>query len=419
MTTKRITRRRALAGLGGFAIIGVAKAETSLNARDFGAVGDGRRDDTGAIQGALDAAAAAPRAQAVFLPAGAWRISAPLFIDHGVRLIGEGASRQTARAKGTQLVVSHERDGAVQLVGHWAGVERLGIRQKGRAKNGAAVEIGDVEQATVRDLYIQGGHRGVAARNSNTAHVRNILCRDATGPEAFLAYGAESGRKADALTFVDVASSAKDNDDMTHFHIRGNVDGVKVLRGRFVRGGRHGLRCSAEGAKAPSYVWITDGGVDHVHGDAMRFDAGLDVFMANLWIGQAGGDGVSFGPDFFGAVNASNIRIRGGMKNGMRVSGGRAMHFQNLAIGQNSRSARGRFAGLVIDGGDGITVNGGTLGALPRGEAGGANEQGYGLRVGRHAANVAVTGVNMRGNLHGAHDIDPDAENIRLANILE
>jgi sugar lactone lactonase YvrE len=57
------------------------------------AKGDGRADDTAALQAAIDAAAAKPGGGLVFLPSGRYRISKTLFLWPGVRLFGVGATR--------------------------------------------------------------------------------------------------------------------------------------------------------------------------------------------------------------------------------------------------------------------------------------------------------------------------------------
>jgi hypothetical protein len=57
------------------------------------AVGDGRADDSAALQGAIDAAAAKDGGGLVFLPSGRYRISRTLFLWPGVRVFGVGATR--------------------------------------------------------------------------------------------------------------------------------------------------------------------------------------------------------------------------------------------------------------------------------------------------------------------------------------
>jgi hypothetical protein len=55
--------------------------------------GDGRADDSAALQGAIDAAAAKGGGGLVFLPSGRYRISKTLFLWPGVRVFGVGATR--------------------------------------------------------------------------------------------------------------------------------------------------------------------------------------------------------------------------------------------------------------------------------------------------------------------------------------
>jgi hypothetical protein len=77
--------------------IGTAEAAAGsvrdwLNVRDFGALGDNLTDDTAAIQAAL---AAAPMGGIVYLPAGAYRTSAPLTIPPAVTLQGTHTNLMT------------------------------------------------------------------------------------------------------------------------------------------------------------------------------------------------------------------------------------------------------------------------------------------------------------------------------------
>lgn len=59
----------------------------SVNVRDFGAVGDGKADDTAAFQRAIDAAFASP-GRTVYAPAGAYLFEKELLIPDGVTLRG-------------------------------------------------------------------------------------------------------------------------------------------------------------------------------------------------------------------------------------------------------------------------------------------------------------------------------------------
>ena len=63
-----------------------AAAPLALNVRDFGALGDGRADDTAAFQRALDQAASGP--QVVLAPRGQYRFAGSLAVPAGVTLRG-------------------------------------------------------------------------------------------------------------------------------------------------------------------------------------------------------------------------------------------------------------------------------------------------------------------------------------------
>lgn len=75
------------------------------------AMGDGRADDTAAVQQAIDTAAAKGGGGIVFLPAGTYRISRTLFLWPGVRIFGVGEKRPVivlgARTPGFQKGVGH------------------------------------------------------------------------------------------------------------------------------------------------------------------------------------------------------------------------------------------------------------------------------------------------------------------------
>ena len=74
-------------------------------------VGDGRADDSAAIQQAIDAAASRGGGGIVFLPAGTYRISRTLFLWPGVRIFGIGEKRPVielgANTPGFQSGVAH------------------------------------------------------------------------------------------------------------------------------------------------------------------------------------------------------------------------------------------------------------------------------------------------------------------------
>lgn len=66
-----------------FCLCGAAfAADGSFNVKDFGAVGDGKADDTAAIQAALTKAKAAEVGSSVSMPAGNYRVTKPLIVEN-------------------------------------------------------------------------------------------------------------------------------------------------------------------------------------------------------------------------------------------------------------------------------------------------------------------------------------------------
>lgn len=81
----------------------LAAATTSVNARAFGAKGDGKADDTKTLQAALDAATA--HGPVCFVPAGLYRLDGALMVPPGVTLCGaSGGVPHSEQPIGTVLL---------------------------------------------------------------------------------------------------------------------------------------------------------------------------------------------------------------------------------------------------------------------------------------------------------------------------
>ncbi len=64
-----------------------------LDAPEFGAGGDGKADESGPIQAAIDKAGSSAREGIVFVPSGRYRLTRTIYVWPGVRVIGFGATR--------------------------------------------------------------------------------------------------------------------------------------------------------------------------------------------------------------------------------------------------------------------------------------------------------------------------------------
>ncbi|MEU7900539.1 glycosyl hydrolase family 28-related protein [Nonomuraea sp. NPDC049152] len=126
MRTRRNLLRAAAAGAG-LGVISVAGTGTAsaagsgtalgwldVTAPEYGATGDGRTDDTAAIQNALKAAAPG---DVVFFPNGKYQISAPLEIPDGVELQGSGSSWYSAGGSNQTTINAVSSFTAAQIPG--------------------------------------------------------------------------------------------------------------------------------------------------------------------------------------------------------------------------------------------------------------------------------------------------------------
>lgn len=109
-------------------------APRALHARDFGAVGDGKADDTAAIQKGLDALA--PVGGVLYLGAGAFTITATLNVPQGGTLMGEGARWENST---TRILVPKPGYAAVRL-GHAAAVKAICFSYPNNQHNVAPVK---------------------------------------------------------------------------------------------------------------------------------------------------------------------------------------------------------------------------------------------------------------------------------------
>ena len=74
-----------------------------FTAQEFNARGDGKTDDSAAIQAAIDKAGSNGREGIVFVPSGRYRLTRTIYIWPGVRVFGYGADASRLRTGGQTL----------------------------------------------------------------------------------------------------------------------------------------------------------------------------------------------------------------------------------------------------------------------------------------------------------------------------
>lgn len=151
----------------------------SVSVRDFGAVGDGLADDTGAFNAAI-----ASGARSVHLPAGTYRLTVPVQIPQRVALIGDGRDASF-------LHIDHDGNGLVWAAGEYVDgrIEGVCISLRPTAAGSGLRVQGNHFIAS--GLRIRGGAPqawGIELDRCNDFHLNDVLMwGDAA--DAFLANG--------------------------------------------------------------------------------------------------------------------------------------------------------------------------------------------------------------------------------------
>jgi hypothetical protein len=210
--------RRALLGGGmGLALGGLASAygatmpkgdEASggrtLSARDFGALGDGHTDDTGALQAALDAAFSSGHAEFLVIPPGTYRVTRTLRIAPAAGAAGNIGQRSGISAHGAHLV-SAIADGAnvLEIVSRstvrFVLIEGLDILGSGHDGHGIYIESDRNDtyfyNFCLRDIVVQncGGDGCRMIGNVFEGQIINSYLRKNAGNGLTLGHGTHGG----------------------------------------------------------------------------------------------------------------------------------------------------------------------------------------------------------------------------------
>lgn len=174
------------------------RQELRLNAKSFGAVGDGDTDDTAAVQAAIEAVP--DDGGAVYFPAGQYRLTDTLALRSNLLLIGDGdgasllqqvtANKDLMSGTGLNKITLE----GLYLVGTGAGTGSGVVLTKGG--NDATPYIRMVDVTT--DSF---GRDGVSIENAIVCHFERVLCQD-NGRYGFNFFGQTGGAAGTSCTFT-------------------------------------------------------------------------------------------------------------------------------------------------------------------------------------------------------------------------
>lgn len=237
-----LQRRDVLAGTlwagVGLTAASAARAETPAAAHDgrqmnaaadFGAVGDGRADDTAALQRALETAIRERRGGLLVIPPGDYRVTRTLRIETENKPRGNIPRACLVQGRGARLISEIEDGTPVVEVTSHAVVRFLtieGLEIQGNRKEGHGLSLNCLERGTylynfcLRDLVVQncGGDGCSLIGNIFEGQIFNCYFRDNVGNGATFAHGPENT----VLSAVHVFGSV----------FGGNgIDGVRMVDG--------------------------------------------------------------------------------------------------------------------------------------------------------------------------------------------
>ncbi|MFJ4776526.1 glycosyl hydrolase family 28-related protein [Streptomyces sp. NPDC088762] len=224
---------------------------TRLSVLDFGAVGDGKANDTGAIQQALDCAARTGQGEPqsfgriVYLPPGDYRIKKPLIVSNGSILEGAGAGLTALNFGGTTRILADVKGGdfslsnatgigqvggelvycAIAMTGYWTGAEMTPAR--GRA------DWGILRQFGLQSVPAQGM---LAAEHYQTPNMDGVRVM-AHGP--LIENVAVRGFRRNGITIY--AS------DAPYFNPQVNANNTQIYGCHLYENGQHGLDIGSNG----------------------------------------------------------------------------------------------------------------------------------------------------------------------------
>lgn len=166
-------RRMSLIAMAAAALVlGAAHAQPgALNVMDYGAAGDGVADDSGAIQNALNAAAAV-RGGVVVLPPGDYALHQAVQVPEAVTLRGVTVNVATAGAEGSGSRLLGQADAGQVVLGQGAALEGVALffpERPGAADYPPAIRC-EGDRTVIRWVHVADAHTGVAYRAGTDGH---------------------------------------------------------------------------------------------------------------------------------------------------------------------------------------------------------------------------------------------------------
>lgn len=389
----------ALVGYKGRTV--AARLADIVSVKDFGAVGDGVTDDTGAFVGAAAASLH------VSIPAGNYKItSGTLNFSTPVRFVGQGREQ-------TQIICS---SGTGNLFA-WSsnvtggGIENVKIVAIGMT-GGDVIRNDGQSRFTVSGLQIVGGYNGIFMSNFNCVFVHDVWINALIGLYAIKLYSAVFG-SADVADISNVQigfQSPSSSSSPSGVIIDGGVATVSLRHVAVVNALNSFVVSNSPNSTGPHFVTGLDIQSDFSYSEGLRIDGGSGATrnhnFTDVYIhGSKSSNNIYLSP------TSSYITVKGGQISGAHLRGvfisSEYTFLTNCQIASNSQSSSGAYPGVYIGPESYSTVITGN--SIGHWSGHSAASHSYGVEVASGAQAYTITGNNLLGNVNGeiidnAHD---------------
>jgi hypothetical protein len=331
-----------------------------FNVMDFGAKGDGKTDDTDAIQRAIDAAGNYSRGNAnkggvVFLPAGVFPVSKTLSVTQAVKIFGRG---QATIDGATHIVPASLDFDVIKIVGVNWGVVLEGFLIKGYTRNGSGghfLRIQACQHVQVRNVHLVDCWNGALVDSSGDVVFSDLNINGADMP----------GEGRFGIKCTAVSQGNPNATQVLNCSVSQWGDNVRTMDGFVLANGYNSLstincgalNCNrafwstADGGVAPNFFVVALGCSDHSN-TGVQLDDGAFTQFSELLVTSSYADNVTIGKNMGGPAAFSNCVIT--------TSGGnRPPHGSGYRIFPGQRSSISIAGGSVHDvGGSGLDIAG-------------------------------------------------------------
>lgn len=268
------TSRRAIIGALGAAPFLAASLQAQpvqapdrsaqLNLHDFGAVGDGRTDDTQALAAAVAAIGRLPAGGTLFIPKGTYRLSAQISLPRYITLAGEGpvSSKLLWTHRGHGLRKAEPLNGSHNV---FVTLEKLAIHNDAAANEGAGFYDSCGTQIVIKECTFSGWRFSIILDQSELVDIDLCELASAGHSGLWLVNGPDLDRRSQggftnriSMSRCQISSCAQfgilDDGGYAHAFVDNNYNGCRThiraagVAGLAVRGGEF------EGAAGASIV---------------------------------------------------------------------------------------------------------------------------------------------------------------------